>query len=60
MALVKCKECGREIAKGAEGCPGCGAKVNSISPPSMVLWILFGLIIIVLISVGYSIGWLHQ
>ncbi len=26
MALLKCKECGREISKSAKQCPGCGAK----------------------------------
>jgi len=25
MALAKCKECGRDIAKSASACPGCGA-----------------------------------
>jgi len=26
MALVKCKECGREVSDTAEACPNCGAK----------------------------------
>lgn len=24
MALTKCKECGREVSKNADACPGCG------------------------------------
>ena len=57
MALVKCKECGYEITKSTKLCPGCGGKVNR-SPSPMVLWILVALVIIVLISAGYSIRWL--
>ena len=26
MALIKCKECNREISKSAKTCPSCGAK----------------------------------
>lgn len=26
MALVKCRECGREISSDAKSCPNCGAK----------------------------------
>lgn len=22
--MIKCKSCGKEIAKGAKSCPGCG------------------------------------
>ena len=30
MALVKCKECGKEISNDAEVCPHCGKKVVSL------------------------------
>lgn len=29
MALLKCRECGREISSGARSCPNCGAKPKS-------------------------------
>jgi hypothetical protein len=28
MALIKCKECGKEVSDSAGKCPQCGAKVN--------------------------------
>jgi len=28
MALIKCKECGKEVSKKAESCPHCGAPVK--------------------------------
>ncbi len=28
MALIKCKECGKEISENAESCPNCGYKLN--------------------------------
>jgi|SRR5882724_817643 len=31
MALIKCKECGREISSNAAACPGCGAPVEKKS-----------------------------
>lgn len=31
MALIKCKECGREISKSAKVCPNCGAKNKQTS-----------------------------
>jgi hypothetical protein len=27
MALIKCKECGREVSDKAQSCPGCGAPI---------------------------------
>lgn len=29
MALIKCRECGRQISSLAEKCPGCGCPVNA-------------------------------
>lgn len=31
MALIKCKECGKEISKDAEVCPHCGKKVGELN-----------------------------
>ena len=28
MALIKCKECGKEVSTKAKSCPNCGAKVK--------------------------------
>jgi hypothetical protein len=30
MALVKCKECNKEISSQAQKCPNCGASVPSV------------------------------
>jgi len=30
MALIKCKECGREVSTEAANCPGCGAPIKMI------------------------------
>ena len=29
MAMIKCKECGREVSSIAKTCPGCGAPVDT-------------------------------
>jgi predicted amidophosphoribosyltransferase len=29
MALINCKECGKDISSTAEKCPGCGASNDS-------------------------------
>lgn len=31
MALIKCKECGKEISENAVSCPNCGYKMNKES-----------------------------
>ena len=28
MALIKCKECGREISENANKCPNCGEPIK--------------------------------
>lgn len=38
MALVKCKECGKEISSNAQACPGCGRSKGK--PTSVVTWIV--------------------
>jgi hypothetical protein len=30
MALIKCKECGRDVSSQARVCPGCGAAVPNL------------------------------
>lgn len=39
MALGKCRECGRDVAKSAATCPGCGVK----SPVRSISWTRIGL-----------------
>ena len=47
MALVKCKECGKEISSKAEACPSCGAKRSSeqYGCGTLVVASLFALIV---------------
>ena len=51
MALIKCKECGREISSAATSCPHCGAPVKSkkAGRTSMIYMITF-------IIVGIALG----
>lgn len=35
MALIKCKECGKEISDKAQACPSCGAPQSSSVPPPL-------------------------
>lgn len=34
MALIKCRECGRDVSTEAVACPGCGAKPKPMPKPS--------------------------
>tara|TARA_A100001015_G_scaffold242024_1_gene276431 strand:- start:45 stop:482 length:438 start_codon:yes stop_codon:yes gene_type:complete len=48
MALVKCKECNKEISSTAKQCPSCGYKIKKAG--------LFWPIIIGLMLIGYFFG----
>ena len=49
MALVKCKECGKEISDKAESCPHCGAPQKKKSTQyGCGTLIFFGIIVLVL------------
>jgi len=53
MTLIKCKECGHEINKGAQACPNCGAKkTKSASGRSLFI---IGLVILFLGYVSPSL-----
>ena len=41
MALIKCKECGKEISKDAKICPHCGKKLNKGNLFLQIVGILF-------------------
>jgi len=49
MALIKCKECEKQISSSAKICPHCGAKVKKIGYLRRFL-IIFFVIILVLIT----------
>ena len=46
MALVKCKECGKEVSKKAETCPHCGIKNPGITTSEYFIGfiVLFGIV----------------
>lgn len=44
MAMIKCKECGKEISSEASICPNCGRKINTAQPWLIATGIAFGVI----------------
>ena len=46
MALVTCKECGREISRSVKKCPNCGAKTQKAKIAQ-----LFGIIAVVILAI---------
>lgn len=48
MALIKCKECGKEISSQAESCPNCGRKKPKST--SVLTWIIAGILVCGVIS----------
>jgi len=50
MALIKCKECNKEVSSDAATCPGCGktikAKKKSMGCGTFILIIIVGLVVI--------------
>ena len=54
MALIKCKECGKEVSSEAETCPHCGARIAS---KSMGCGSIVGIVIVVgIIALIFSGG----
>lgn len=52
MDMVKCKACGKDIAKNADTCPHCGYKVPmSNTSAAFTLIALFGLAIFMVLMV---------
>jgi hypothetical protein len=54
--LVKCKACGREIAKGVKKCPHCGKDQRNFFMKHKIITGILALIIIVVISSALSGG----
>lgn len=52
MALIKCKECGKEISSMAESCPNCGCpierEVNTEKKNKIIKWAILGLGLLIL------------
>jgi len=57
MALIKCKECGREISSKSAACPGCGAPVKAKTNFAAGCLALVG--IVVLIGIFSSVSQKH-
>lgn len=54
MALIKCKECGKEISDQATTCPNCGAKTETAKHKKKnIITVLF--IILIIAIVGTSV-----
>ena len=52
MALIKCGECGKEMAKTAKACPHCGGanKAKNMKETFVVMavcWIVFGIFYVI-------------
>jgi hypothetical protein len=45
MALVKCRECGKEVSSQAQKCPSCGKNLK-MSTPKRIFWLLFLFVIL--------------
>lgn len=54
MALTKCKECGKEVSKKAESCPGCGAPVKGKSSGTSGIGCGGLIIILVFLFIAFS------
>ena len=50
MALIKCKECSKELSKMAKKCPNCGATTEYGKQASKKLIIVLTLIIVIVIG----------
>src|SRR5271168_2662952 len=50
MALVRCKECRKEVSNTAAFCPHCGAKIRRSSLRSFLLLLVAGLFVVAVIG----------
>jgi hypothetical protein len=49
MALIHCKECGKEVSSKADKCPHCGVRLKS-GCLMKLLYIVIGIIIFIIIG----------
>ncbi len=53
MALIKCKECGKEISDQAKTCPNCGR--TRATKADKILYFVVTLIIALVVGITYFI-----
>ena len=56
MALVKCKECDKEVSSEASSCPHCGFKKKKTGCLRVIGYLFLGLILIAIIG-RFSVEW---
>lgn len=44
MALIPCRECGKNVSSAAETCPHCGIKSPAAAPAKRLRYVLLGLV----------------
>ncbi|NJO35715.1 MAG: zinc ribbon domain-containing protein [Rhodospirillales bacterium] len=54
MALIKCKECGKEISRSAKTCPNCGYKPRRTSFLTWLVTIFIAVPIVIAVFAGSS------
>jgi len=50
MALIECKECGKQISSDAKSCPDCGKQLSKITLFGCMIALL-GIVVAILVSV---------
>jgi len=60
MALITCKECGREISRSVKKCPNCGAKTQKAKIAQLIGIIAFCIIAILFYNLFKDIGNSHS
>jgi hypothetical protein len=55
MALIKCKECGKEISSAATACPNCGKPISKTTPAATGCLVVI-IVIVVLALIGQCSG----
>ena len=50
MALIKCKECGKEMSSQADACPNCGFKKEKTGCLGMIGYLILGLFLVGLLG----------
>ncbi len=54
MALMQCRDCGREISKRAYFCPGCGGYTRFCYPMLLSVGLVLGFVLVA--CFGYFFG----
>jgi len=51
MAMIKCKECGKEVSSKAESCPNCGVVIKEKPTFYGCVTLIVGGILIIIIAI---------